>query len=200
MTILYEVQNNIYVNLTNRCPCSCTFCLRQTRNEMEHSGSLWLDHEPTSQEVIEEFAKFPMERYSEVVYCGFGEPTERLSILIETAAYVKNTYQKPIRVNTNGLANLIHEKDITPLLKGCVDSLSISLNTPDAERYYELTRSKFGPESFVQMLDFVKKAKAYVPHIVLTTVATTLTEGEEEQCRKICGDLGVEYRIRPWED
>ena len=26
---------NIYVNMTNRCPCSCVFCLRQTKEMME---------------------------------------------------------------------------------------------------------------------------------------------------------------------
>lgn len=200
MTILYEVHNNLYVNLTNRCPCACTFCLRQTRDEMNHSGRLWLEHEPSLQEVMDEFENFPMERYGEVVFCGFGEPMERLDVLLKTAAYVKNTYHKPIRINTNGLANLIHGEDITPLLQGSIDTLSISLNTPDAARYYELTRSKFGPESFEKMLDFVSKAKEFVPHIVLTTVSTTLTDAEEEQCRTICQKLGVEYRIRPWEN
>ena len=34
----------------------------------------------------------------------------------------------------------------------------------------------------------------------MTTVSTTLNKEEEEQCAKICKDLGVTYRIRPWED
>ena len=59
-TILYKVHHNLYVNLTNKCPCACTFCLRQTRDHMEDSGVLWLEHEPTVDEVIAEFAKFDM--------------------------------------------------------------------------------------------------------------------------------------------
>ena len=63
MTILYDVHDNLYVNLTNQCSCACTFCLRQTRDHMENSGVLWLDREPTAEEVKQEFAKFDMNKY-----------------------------------------------------------------------------------------------------------------------------------------
>ncbi|RGY96567.1 TIGR04100 family radical SAM protein [Clostridium sp. AM58-1XD] len=200
MTILYEVHENLYVNMTNRCPCSCTFCLRQTRDEMEHSGSLWLEREPSVEEVRKEFEKFDMSRYREVVFCGFGEPTERIDDLLEIAAFVKETYHIKTRINTNGLGSLVNGRDIAPDLKDKIDTVSISLNTPNADRYLELTRSRFGAESFQAMLDFAKEARKYVPHVVLTTVSTTLTKAEEEACQKICDDLGVTYRIRPWED
>ena len=201
MTILYEVHNNLYVNLTNKCPCACTFCLRQTRDSMDNSGSLWLDHEPTFEEVKNEFDKYDKNKYNEVVFCGFGEPTERIDVLIQVAEYVKKIWDnKPTRINTNGLGNLVNDKDITPLLKGAIDTVSISLNTPNKERYYELTRNKFGLDSFDEMLKFARDAKKYVSNVVLTTVDTTLTKEEEEQCAKICEDIGVTYRIRPWED
>ena len=200
MTILYEVHNNLYVTMTNRCPCSCTFCLRQTRDEMEQSGSLWLEREPSVEEIKKEFDKFDMSRYGEVVFCGFGEPTERIDDLLEVAAFVKETYHMKTRINTNGLGSLVNGRDIAPDLKGRIDTVSISLNTPNADRYLELTRSRFGAESFQAMLDFAKEARKYVPHVVLTTVSTTLTKDEEEACQKICDDLEVTYRIRPWED
>ena len=200
MTILYKVHNNLYVNLTNRCSCACTFCLRQTRDHMEESDSLWLEHEPTVEEVKEEFKKFDMTKFDEVVFCGFGEPTERLDALLEVAKFVKETYQKPIRVNTNGQASLINKRDTAPEFKGLVDTISISLNTPNEQKYNELVRSIFGDKAYREMLDFVKEVKQYVPHVVLSTVDTTLTEEEEAQCAKICEDLGVTYRIRPWED
>ena len=199
-TILYKVHHNLYVNLTNKCPCACTFCLRQTRDHMEDSGVLWLEHEPTVDEVIAEFAKFDMSQYEEVVFCGFGEPTEALEVLLPVAKYVKDTFNKPVRINTNGLGNLIWNRDITPEFKGLVDTVSISLNTPNADEYHDLVRSKFGMQSFDAMLDFAKKCTAYVPHVVMTTVATTISKEEEAQCQKICDDLGVTYRIRPWED
>ena len=201
MTILYKVHNNLYVNLTNRCPCACTFCLRQNMDTVTHDDqTLWLEHEPTVEEVKAEFEKIDLSEYEEVVFCGYGEPTERLDALLEIAKFVKENYQKPIRINTNGLANLIWKRDVTPELKGLVDTISISLNTPNADRYHELVRSKFGDQSFDAMLAFAKEATQYVPHVVLTTVDTTLTKEEEVQCRKICEDLGVTYRIRPWED
>ncbi len=199
-TILYKVHHNLYVNLTNKCPCACTFCLRQTRDHMEDSGVLWLDHEPTVDEVIAEFAKFDMSQYEEVVFCGFGEPTEALEVLLPVAKYVKETFAKPVRINTNGLGNLIWNRDITPEFKGLIDTVSISLNTPNADEYHDLVRSKFGMQSFDAMLDFAKKCTTYVPHVVMTTVATTISKEDEAQCQKICDNLGVTYRIRPWED
>ena len=200
MVILYEVHNNLYVNLTNKCPCQCTFCLRQTRDEMENSGSLWLEREPSADEVKAEFSKFDMSKYGEVVFCGFGEPTERLDTMRSVAEFVKEKYNKTIRVNTNGLGDLVNGKNTAPMYKDKIDIVSISLNTPNKERYLELTRSRFGIESFDAMLEFAKNVREYVGEVVLTTVDTTLTKAEEEQCRKICESIGATYRIRPWED
>lgn len=200
MTILYKVHNNLYVNLTNRCSSACTFCLRQTRDHMEGSDSLWLEHEPDLDEVKEAFASFDMSAYDEVVFCGFGEPTERFDLLLEVARFVKENYQLPIRINTNGQGNLINNRSIEADLAGLVDTISISLNTPNEEKYHEIVRSQFGNKAYQAMLDFAREAKKYVPNVVLSTVSTTLTPEEEEQCQKICDDLGVTYRIRPWED
>lgn len=199
MVILYEVHNNLYVNMTNKCPCACVFCLRQTKEEMNHSGSLWLEREPSVEEVIAEFSKFDMDKYEEVVFCGFGEPTQRLGDLLSVAEYVKTTFHKTTRINTNGLSDLIYGKDTAPMFEGKIDIVSISLNTPNKERYLELTRSKFGIESFDAMLRFAGNVKNYVKQVVLTTVSTTLSEAEEEECRRICESLGVTYRIRPFE-
>jgi radical SAM enzyme (TIGR04100 family) len=199
MEILYKVHNNLYVNLTNRCPYSCTFCLRQSMNKVGESDSLWLEHEPTAQEVIQEFDKWNMDELNEVVFCGFGEPTEAFDVLKEVAKFVKSKFNKPIRVNTNGAGSLINGRDIAPEFKGLVDTVSISLNDPDAKKYNELVRSKFGEKSFDEMIKFAKECTKYVPNVVMTTVDTTITHEEEEQCRKICEEIGATYRIRPWE-
>lgn len=199
MTILYKVHNNLYVNLTNKCPCACTFCLRQTMDHVGESDSLWLDREPTLEEIIADFDNFDVLSFDELVFCGFGEPTERLDVLLEVARYFKDTYHKPIRINTNGLGSLINKRDIAPELEGLIDTVSISLNTPNADRYHELVRSRFGDQSFDAMLAFARKCTRYVPHVVLTTVDTTLSKEEEKQCQAICDELGVTYRIRPWE-
>lgn len=200
MVILYEVHNNLYVNMTNRCPCACTFCLRQTRDEMEGSGSLWLEREPAVDEVKAEFSKFDTDKYEEIVFCGFGEPTERLEDMLEVCRFIKEKYNKPIRINTNGLSDLIHGKDTAPMFQGLADTISISLNTPNKERYLELTRSKFGIDSFDAMLRFAGNVKNYVKNVVLSTVSTTLTAEEEKECAEICKKIGVTYRIRPFED
>ncbi|MCI8992973.1 MAG: TIGR04100 family radical SAM protein [Eubacterium sp.] len=199
MELLYKVHNNLYVNLTNKCPCACTFCLRQTMDRIGESDSLWLEHEPTADEIIAAFAGFNMDDYREVVFCGFGEPTEALDVLLEVAKYVKAVWSKPTRINTNGLGNLIHGRPIAPDLKGLIDTVSISLNTPNAERYQELVQSKFGDISYDAMLTFARECTQYVPNVVLTTVDTTLTKEEEAQCQKICDEIGAKYRIRPWE-
>jgi TatD family-associated radical SAM protein len=200
MTIVYKVHNNLYVNLTNRCSSSCTFCLRQTRNHMENSNVLWLEHEPDFDEVKDAFAQYDVSAFDEIVFCGFGEPTERLELLLQTAAYIKDTYHKSIRINTNGQGDLINNRSIAPELSGLIDTVSISLNTPEPEKYHALVRSQFGDAAYPAMLRFAEEAKKYVPHVVMTTVATTLSSDEEEKCRQICDKMGVTYRIRPWED
>ena len=199
MTILYKVHNNLYVNLTNRCTCSCTFCLRNEKETVGESSTLCLEHEPSVEEVKKEFEKFNMDEYNEVVFCGFGEPTERIDDLIEIAKFVKEKYHKKIRINTNGQGSLSNGKDIAPMMKGVIDIVSVSLNTPNEKRYNEIVRSRFGDQAYQAMLSFVKEVKKYVPEVVLSTVSTTITKEEEEECRKICEDLGVTYRIRPFE-
>lgn len=200
MTILYRVYNNLYVNMTNRCPCSCVFCLRNTRDSMDDSGSLWLEREPRTDEIKAEFEKFDMSEFGEVVFCGFGEPTERLDDLLDVAAFVKEKYGKTTRINTNGLSDLINKRETAPLFAGKIDIVSISLNTPDRDDYYALTRSRFGVESFDAMLKFAEQVKCYVNEVVMTTVATTITAEQEKECAAICERLGVKYRIRAFED
>ncbi len=200
MEILYKVHDNLYVNLTNKCPCACTFCLRQNMDHVGESASLWLEREPSFEEVKNAFTAFDMEAYKELVFCGFGEPTEALDVLIKTAQYVKNTWDKKIRLNTNGLGNLIHGRNIAPELEGLVDTVSISLNTPNEKRYHELVKSRFGEQSFQAMIDFAKECTKYIPHVVMSTVDTTITKEEEKECQAICDAIGATYRIRPWEN
>ena len=200
MEILYKVHQGLYVNLTNRCPCACTFCLRQSMDSMGESGSLWLEREPTAREVISEFEKRDLSRFREIVFCGFGEPTCALPVLLEAAAWLKENNSPPIRVNTNGQGSLIAGRDISKELAACVDTVSISLNHPDPKEYQALVRSRFGDEAFPAMLDFAKRCAEEGIHVVMTTVDTTITHEEEDRCRAICKEIGAVYRIRPWEE
>lgn len=200
MEILYKVHNNLYINLTNRCPYSCTFCLRQKMDKVGESDTLWLLREPTAEEVIEEFKKWDVDSFDEIVFCGFGEPTEAFDVLKKVAEFIKSKYNKPIRLNTNGVGNLINQRNIAPELKGLIDTVSISLNNPDPEEYAKLVRSKYGEKSFQEMINFAKECKKYVPNVVMSTVDTTISHEEEKKCKEICDEVGAVYRIRPWED
>lgn len=196
MNMLYNVGDGLYINLTNRCSCACTFCIRNEGDAVGSADTLWLDHEPTAAEVIAALEGTDLSAYSEVVFCGYGEPTEAFDTLKEVARWLKANTGLPVRINTNGQGSLICERDIAPELEGIVDALSISLNTPDPEAYLALTRSRYGEAAFDAVLDFAKRAKAYVPAITLTTVSTTITPEQETACARICEDLGVDYRIR----
>ena len=197
--ILYEVHNGLYINLTNRCPCACVFCLRNTKDRVGRSDSLWLDKEPTIEEIKAEFALRDVSKYEEIVFCGFGEPTERLDAIKEIAAFIKEKYGKPIRINTNGLGDLVNGRPIAAELAGLIDVVSISLNTPDEARYMEEVRPRFGEGAYAALLSFAKDCVKYVPKVVLTTVATTLTKEEEARCAEIASEMGAYYRIRPFE-
>lgn len=75
MTIAYAVGSNLYLNLTNRCPCACTFCIRTMGDTAYGSDPLWLEHEPSWEEVKAALDAVDVSAYHEVVFCGFGEPT-----------------------------------------------------------------------------------------------------------------------------
>lgn len=199
MEILYRVHTGLYVNLTNRCTSACTFCLRQTMDHVGESNSLWLEREPTAQEVKAEFEKWDLSQFTEIVFCGFGEPTCALPVLLEVATWLKARTDLPIRVNTNGQGSLLAGRDISADLSTCVDTVSISLNDPDPEKYQQLVRSKFGDKAFPGMLEFAKNCVARGLHVVMTTVDTTITHEEEARCQEICQSIGATYRIRPWE-
>lgn len=200
MTITYPVKHGIYVNMTNRCPCACTFCLRQNGPGVYGSDPLWLEREPTVQEVCDDLEKWDLAQYDEIVFCGYGEPTERLDDLLKVAAFVKSHHEIPIRINTNGLSDLIWNKPTAPLLKGLIDTVSISLNATDKEEYLRLTRSKFGIGSYDAMLDFTRACTKYVPHVVMTVVGEPVTTAEEQEiCRGICAKVGATLRVRPYE-
>ena len=202
MTIIYPEYKGLYINLTNRCPCACTFCIRQKSNgaEFDNVDSLWLEREPSAQEVIDAIkAESKLDRfkdYKEIVFCGYGEPTEALDVLLEVADFLKANYSLPVRINTNGLADLINNKHVAPLLEGKIDALSISLNSSNPEIYEKTVRPIFKEKAFPAMLAFAEEAKNYVPKVILSTVATTITKEDEEECTRLCARLGVTHRIR----
>ena len=196
MKLVYPVHTGLYLNLTNRCPCACTFCIRQKDEKIYVQDSLWLEHEPNFEEVKASLLAEDLNKYSEFVFCGFGEPTEALDLLLETAKFLKSKTDKPIRINTNGLGNLINKKNITPLFEGIIDAVSISLNSSEARIYEKNVRPIYKEEAYPALIEFTREVRKYVPNVTMTTVSTTITHEDEENCRKLCEQLGVKYRIR----
>ena len=201
MTITYQVKSSIYVNLTNRCPCACTFCLRNKGPGVYGSGSLWLEREPTLDEVTASLDGCDYTRFREVVFCGYGEPTERLDVLLAAAEHLKRRDPAPrVRVNTNGLSDLINGRPTANLFTGKVDAISISLNTDDAAEYLAMCRPRFGAEAYPAMLRFAKEAAAAVPEVVMTVVGEPVTDiGKQARCRAIAESLGARLRVRAYE-
>ena len=192
---------NIYVNMTNKCPCNCVFCLRHTKEMME-GNDLWLkEGEPDVDHVLQLFSQYDLSVINELVFCGFGEPLERLEDVCAVIDALKQKYPElKVRVNTIGLANLIYDRDVTPELSGRVDTISISLNAPNAEEFLELTRSRFGIESYEALKEFAVLAKSYVPNVVMTVVEQVMPEEKIKICQNICDELGVTLRVRPFEN
>ena len=200
MTLTYKVKNGVYVNMTNRCPCACTFCLRHNAAGVYGSDPLWLDREPTVDEVIESLKGWDLSSLDEVVFCGYGEPTERLYDILKVAEYIKSVSEIKIRINTNGLSDLIHGKPTAPDLKGLIDTVSVSLNATNAEDYLKVCRPKFGIQSYDAMLAFTKECTKYVPSVVMTVVDVLTSKEEQEKCKAICNSVGATLRIRPYEE
>lgn len=201
MTITYQVKNAVYVNLTNKCPCACTFCLRQQGPGIFGSPDLWLEREPTLEEVEASIDSWDWSYYRELVFCGYGEPTMRLDVLLAAAAHFKAHHADvKVRVNTNGLSDLIAGKPTAALFKDKVDTLSISLNTDDPKEYLAVTRPCFGEKAYQAMLDFTREAAKVVPNVVMTVVDQPVTTpAQQERCRKLAESLGARLRVRPYE-
>ena len=167
MTIAYAVGKNLYLNITNRCPCACTFCIRTMCDGAYGSDPLWLDHEPSMEEIRAALDKEDLSHYQEVVFCGFGEPTERLETLCETAKLLKARGVKTIRINTNGLSDLIHGRKTAADLKGLVNPVNHALQTGKFRSYKSFLhrRKLFYP--LLMFLSRILPGSLPLPHLKL---------------------------------
>ena len=188
--ITYDINGKLYINLTNRCSNSCSFCIRNTCDGVGYD--LWLEKEPAAEEVIETMGK--ADEYEEIVFCGYGEPTERLRELLEVARHAK-ALGKTVRLDTNGQGSLIWGRNIAPELEELVDAISISLNAADAGQYDELCRSDFGRRAYEAVIEFARECKKYIPEVTLTVV-DIISASDIEKCSKIAKQLGVGFRVR----
>lgn len=199
--VAYQIGENLYLNLTNRCTNQCVFCIRDKCQQLNQKYPLWLEHEPGEQEILEAI-KDPA-KYKQIVFCGYGEPLIRLQTVIDIASTLKSKIKNPkskqgitIRINTNGQANLFWGRNILPELKGLIDSMSISLNTSDADKYEKLCHPAFGQQAYPAIIEFIKEAKKYIPNVEISMV--DLPGTDKAKCEKIAKELGVSLRIRPY--
>ena len=197
MTVTYTVDSGLYVNITNRCTNRCDFCIRNNGDGAYGSESLWLDHEPTEDEILASVFARDLTAFSEIVFCGYGEPAIRLDVARNVALKIKELYPKmKIRINTNGQSDLIFGCDSAPMYKDAFDEVSISLNAADAKRYQDICHSVYGEKSFCAILAFAKNVSKYVLSVKFSVVRETLTEDELAECARIADECNVTLRIR----
>ena len=194
MTITYRYGDNLYVNTTNRCDMHCDFCLRQMGDGVGEADSLWLTKEPTREEIWADIQQRKLSEFRELVFCGYGEPTYRLHDILWVCDQVRACSDISIRIDTNGHGSLIWDEDVTPLFQGRFDTVSISLNAKDKETY-DLRCVPDYENGFDAMLDFARRVQKYVPRVVMSVV-DCIGEEEIEACRKVCEEIGAEYRVR----
>ena len=192
-TYVYELDDNLYINLTNRCSNNCSFCVRNG-HEGYFGNKLWLQKEPSAEDVLSaiDYGK----KYRQVVFCGFGEPTERADVLVEIARELKRRGYVT-RINTNGQGNLINKRDIVPDLKGKIDLVNVSLNASSAEKYQPICRSMFGENGFAALVEFARLCKRNGVGCRFSVVDCV---GEEEvaACKRVAEGVGVPLYVRKY--
>jgi len=197
MTIFYRLGFKLYVNITNACNCDCIFCIRNTSDGVGDAKSLWLEREPSLDEIKSAFDnRNDLEEVDEIVFCGYGEPLERADDVVHITRYIKEKTNLPVRINTNGLVRLINP-DFDISLLAVADSLSVSLNADDEEEYVRVSRPSFGAKAFREMLDFAAAVKVYVPNVYLTVV-DTLEKRRIANCYRLAESANLPLRVRSY--
>ena len=202
-TVLYTVGNGactaLYVNLTNKCTNDCTFCVRQNSRGIGSASSLWLRREPTAKDVIKLMSLKDLTRYSEIVFCGYGEPFCAFDTMKTVCLYLKerrgNERIPTVRINTNGQGELIYSSNLYEDLKRMeVGTISVSLNAPTSEEYNKLCRPR-SPDAYTHMLEFTRKVKDYVPNVTLSVV-NVMPGDKLDECKSVAGSIGTPLRVR----
>ncbi|PLY11659.1 MAG: radical SAM protein [Desulfuromonas sp.] len=192
--IAYAIRNSLYLNITNRCTNSCTFCAK-FKDFTVKGHQLCLEREPSVAEI--KAAIGDPSQWDEVVFCGYGESLLRLEEVKQLAGWLKQRGIK-VRINTDGQANLVHGRNILPELAGLVDSLSVSLNAADAATYQKWCRSAYGEAGYEAVKQFLRLAKDEIPEV--TATAVTLPGLDIEACRKVAEEIGVDFREREFNE
>lgn len=194
--IIYTLEGGTYFNITNKCPCNCAFCIRSKGDAVGDAERLWFDKEPTIDEIKAAIDNYDFSNVNEAVFCGYGEPTNALDNLLEAARYVKA--KKPgikLRINTNGLSDLINERPTAKEICSVIDIISVSLNNPDSEQYDKITRNIFKGKAFDAMIKFTKECVACGNEVHMTVV-DVISKENIEKSREISESLGAKFVLR----
>ena len=197
--IIYTLEGGTYFNITNQCPCNCAFCIRSKGEAVGDAKRLWFDTEPTFEEIKAAVDAYDFTNVSEAVFCGYGEPTCRLEVLLKTAQYVKTI--KPsirLRLNTNGLSDLINNRSTAKEICENIDIISVSLNETDSEKYDKITRNIYPGRAFDAMLRFTKDCVEQGNEVRMTVV-DVISKEEIEKSRQICENIGAKFIVRSFE-
>lgn len=199
MCITYEVGDGLYINVTNRCTNACSFCIRKNGDGAYGSDSLWLEHEPTEEEILAAISERRLSRYSEVVFCGYGEPSLRLEVVCRVARAIKEKCPTmPVRINTNGHSDLIFGRNTAPDYCGAFDTVSISLNAPTEEKYREICHPVYDKAVLNVVIEFAKNVNKCVQNTLFTVVRDFITEKELSECESICHSCGIPLKVRDY--
>ena len=194
--IIYTWDGNTYFNLTNKCPCNCAFCIRRKQDAVGEAKRLWFDEEPTFADVKAAIDAHDFSSVKEAVFCGYGEPTNAYDLLIKTAKYLKSLYPDiKLRINTNGLSDLINNKPTAAEICSVIDIVSVSLNDTDSEKYDKITRNIFPGRAFDALLKFTGDCVKCGADVRMTVVDIISAE-DIEKARKICESTGAKFRVR----
>jgi TatD family-associated radical SAM protein len=196
-SVVYWLGDNLYLNITNRCSNSCYFCFRRYKKGI-NGFNLTLRKEPSLDQIINALQSFINRRpWKEVVFCGFGEPLERLDHVLEVTKWIKRHYTMEVRIDTNGQAYLLHKDRnvIEELKEAGVDKISVSLNAHNKQTYDHVCKPKFR-SAFEAVLQFIEKARAHFD-TEITTV--TIPEVNISEVREMARKLGVKFRLREYQ-
>ena len=197
--IIYTLEGGVYLNITNKCPCNCAFCIRSKGDAVGDAEKLWFDTEPTIDEIKKAVDDYDFTRVDSAVFCGYGEPTNAYDKLIETVRYIRKINPSIyLRLNTNGLSDLINNKPTAKELSEIFDVISVSLNEPTSEKYDKITRNIYPGRAFDAMIEFTKECVKYCKKVRMTVVDVISPE-EIEQSRKICEETGAQFVVRSFE-
>lgn len=198
--IIYTLEGGTYFNITNKCPCNCAFCIRSKGDAVGEAERLWHDEEPTFDDIRDAIDAYDFSSVDEAVFCGYGEPTNAFDNLILSAAYLKEKFPRlKLRLNTNGLSDLINEKPTAGEICRYFDIVSVSLNNPSSEKYDKITRNIYPGKAFPALIEFTKECVRLGTEVHMTVV-DVISDEDIEASRKICNECGAHFRLRSFDN